>query len=102
MEDGQNGYTVPLDVKKYADTLADLLPDRQRLQRFGEHSAALSEKYSIEAQVKSLEKLYLEAILQNWRGNFFKRMFPRQINEIPTRIRSEIDKLMPGRNHKKD
>lgn len=102
LEDGQNGYAVPLDVKKYADTLADLLPDRERLNRFSGHSAALSEKYSIETQVKSLEKLYLEAILQNWRGNFFKRMFPRQINEIPTRIRSEIDKLMPGRNHKKD
>lgn len=101
LEDGQNGYTVPLDVKKYADTLANLLPDRERLQRFGGHSAALSEKYSIETQVKSLEKLYMEAILQNWRGSVFKRILPRQINEIPTRIRSEIDKLMPRRNQKK-
>lgn len=100
LEDGLNGYAVPLDVKKYADTLADLLPDRERLQRFSEHSTVLSEKYSIEGQVKALEKLYMEAILQNWRGNFFRRMMPKEINEIPGRIRSEIDKLMPGRKKK--
>jgi len=100
LEDGMNGYTVPLDVKKYADTLADLLPDRERLQRFSEHSAVLSEKYSIEGQVRALEKLYMEAILQNWRGNFFRRMMPKEINEIPGRIRSEINRLMPGRNKK--
>jgi 1,2-diacylglycerol 3-alpha-glucosyltransferase len=101
LEEGQNGYAVPLDVKKYADTLADLLPDRERLKRFGQHSLALSEKYSIEGQVKALEKLYMEAILQNWRGNFFTRMMPKNINQIPTRInraiRSEIGKMMPNR-----
>lgn len=104
LEDGQNGYTVPLDVKKYADVLADLLPDRERLNRFGAHSLTLSEKYSIEAQVKALEKLYMEAILQNWRGNLFKRILPKQINRLPTRInrviRTEIGKLMPGRKKK--
>lgn len=104
LEDGMNGYAVPLDVKKYADTLADLLPDRERLKRFSQHSFMLSEKYSIETQVKSLEKLYLEAILQNWRGNFFQRMIPKDINRIPTRInraiRTEIDKMMPNRKKK--
>jgi 1,2-diacylglycerol 3-alpha-glucosyltransferase len=94
LEEGLNGYAVPLDVKKYADTLADLLPDRERLETFGKHSLALSEKYSIEAQVKSLEKLYMEAILQNWRGNFFNRMIPTRINRV---IRTEIGKLMPRR-----
>lgn len=104
LEDGLNGYEVPLDVKNYADVLAGLLADRERLKCFGEHSLALSEKYSIEAQVKSLEKLYMEAILQNWRGNFFKRMIPSQINRLPTRInrviRTEIGKLMPRRKKK--
>ncbi|MFM8367436.1 MAG: hypothetical protein ACKOBD_01590, partial [Chloroflexota bacterium] len=78
---------------KYADTLADLLPDRERLKRFGQHSLELSEKYSIETQVKSLEKLYMEAILQNWRGTFFKRMIPKQLNEIPQRISREINEI---------
>ncbi len=93
LEEGQNGYAVLLDVKKYADTLADLLPDRERLKHFSQHSLELSEKYSIETQVKSLEKLYMEAILQNWRGTFFKRMIPKQLNEIPQRISREINEI---------
>jgi 1,2-diacylglycerol 3-alpha-glucosyltransferase len=97
LEDGLNGFALPLDVNKYADTLADLLPDRGRLKKFGEHSLTLSEKYSIEAQVKSLEKLYMEAILQNWRGGSFRRMITRQFNEIPQRISREITKILPGR-----
>jgi len=112
LEEGLNGYEVPLDVKKYADVLADLLPDRERLKRFGQHSLALSEKYSIEAQVKALEKLYMEAILQNWRGNLFKRIMPKQLNEIPQRISKEINdipqritreinKILPGKPPKK-
>jgi cell fate (sporulation/competence/biofilm development) regulator YmcA (YheA/YmcA/DUF963 family) len=112
LEDGLNGYEVPLDVKKYADVLIDLLPDQERLKRFGQHSLALSEKYSIEAQVKALEKLYMEAILQNWRGNFFKRMMPKQlngipqkiskeINEIPQKITREINKILPGKSREK-
>ncbi|HNK64229.1 MAG TPA: glycosyltransferase [Anaerolineales bacterium] len=105
LEDGLNGYEVSLDVEKYADILADLLPDRERLKRFSEHSVLLSEKYSIEAQVKALEKLYMEAILQNWRGSLFKRILPKQINHLPTRInrviRTEIGKILPGRRKKK-
>lgn len=97
LDDGVNGYTVELDVQKYADILAGLLPDRERLHRFGAHSAALSEKYSIEAQVKALEALYMEAILQNWRGNLFKRMLPKQFNDIPKRISKEITKMLPGK-----
>jgi len=105
LEDGLNGYEVALDVEKYADTLAGLLPDRERLKRFSEHSVALSEKYSIEAQVKALEKLYMEAILQNWRGSLFNRILPKRINQLPTRInrviRTEIGKILPGRKKKK-
>lgn len=104
LEDGVNGYMVPLDLQNYADTLASLLPDCERLKCFSEQSTVLSEKYSIDTQVRSLEKLYMEAILQNWRGNFFRRMIPKRINQIPTQInraiRSEIGKLMPGRRKK--
>jgi len=99
LEDGANGYMVALDVQKYADTLVDLLPDRARLKRFSEKSVELSGKYSIETQVKSLEKVYLEAILQHWRGNFFQRMMPKNMDQIPGRInsaiRSEIERIMP-------
>ena len=105
LDDGMNGYLVPLEVKAYADTLAKLLPDREKLKRFSEHSVLLSEKYSIEGQVRALEKLYLEAILQNWRGNFFTRMLPKNINQIPRRInrviRTEIGKMLPRNKNNK-
>ena len=90
LENGMNGYETPLDVNQYADILADLLPDRERLKQFGEHSLTLSRKYSIETQVRSLEKLYTEAILQNWRGTLFQRMLPKQLQHIPKRITQEI------------
>ncbi len=68
IENGVNGYQVALDLETYSQTLLAMLRDREQLKRFGERSKALSEKYSIEGQVAALEKLYMEAILQNWRG----------------------------------
>lgn len=107
IENDLNGYTVPLNLQTFADTVADLLADREKLERFGKHSMMLSEKYSIEGQVRLLEKLYLEAILQNWRGNFFQRMISNNMNnmnKIPRRInriiRTEIGKMMPGKKKK--
>lgn len=104
IENDLNGYTVPLDLQAYADTISNLLADHEKLERFGKHSMLLSEKYSIEGQVKALEKLYLEAILQNWRGNFFERMMPKNMNKIPRRInriiRTEIGKMMPRKKKK--
>ena len=104
VDNDQNGYLTPLDLQVYADTIADLLADHEKLERFGKHSTELSEKYSIEGQVKALEKLYLEAILQNWRGNFFQRMMPKNMNRIPRRInriiRTEIGKIMPSKKKK--
>ncbi|WKZ36540.1 MAG: glycosyltransferase [Anaerolineales bacterium] len=101
IENDRNGYMVPLDVNTFADIAADLLADPEKVSQFGKHSMLLSEKYSIEAQVMALEKLYIEAILQNWRGNFFQRMISRNMNNIPGRInriiRTEIKKRMPGR-----
>lgn len=104
VDNDQNGYLTPLDLQVYADTITDLLADHEKLERFGKHSTELSEKYSIEGQVKALEKLYLEAILQNWRGNLFQRMMPKNMNRIPRRInriiRTEIGKIMPSKKKK--
>ncbi len=93
LEDGQNGYALPLDVNQYADALAGLALDRKRLTRFGQHSRALSEKYSIEAQVKELEKLYMEAILQNWRGHLIQRIISKPLNELPKKVSKEMRDL---------
>lgn len=98
IENDQNGYMVPLNLETYADTISALLTDREKLTRFGKHSAALSEKYSIEGQVKALEKLYMEAILQNWRGRLIERLLPKDIDKIPGRISQEINKILPGRS----
>lgn len=102
IENDQNGYMVPLDLNIYADTVAGLLKDREKVERFGKHSLALSEKYSIEGQVRALEKLYLEAILQNWRGKFFQRILPEGINKIPGELNriirnGVVDKIFPSR-----
>ncbi len=75
--DGENGHLTPLDVDAYADTLAKLVTDPERLARYGKRSYELSEKFSIEGQVRTLEQLYMEAILQNWRGSFVSRISAR-------------------------
>jgi 1,2-diacylglycerol 3-alpha-glucosyltransferase len=108
IDNDQNGYLTPLDLQVYSDTIANLLTDHEKLERFGKHSVMLSEKYSIDGQVKALEKLYLEAILQNWRGNLFERMITNNMNnmnKIPRRInriiRTEIGKIIPRKKKKK-
>ncbi|MCZ2120699.1 MAG: glycosyltransferase [Anaerolineales bacterium] len=68
VENEENGFQVALDVEVFAKTLIGLIKDRAKLERFGKRSSELSEKYSIEGQVKALEQLYVESILQNWRG----------------------------------
>lgn len=92
VENDLNGYLTPLDVNAYAETIIKLLQDNKKIESFGKHSAMLSEKYSIEGQVKALEKLYTEAILQNWRGNFISRMIPKEIKDIPQRINNLLPK----------
>lgn len=92
VEHDVNGYMTPLDVHIYADSIIKLLQDKKKLEAFGKRSALLSEKYSIEGQVKALEKLYTEAILQNWRGNFISRMIPKEIKNIPSRIGALLPK----------
>jgi 1,2-diacylglycerol 3-alpha-glucosyltransferase len=75
--ENENGHLTPLDECVFADTLARLLSDHERLVRYGRRSLELSEKYSIESQVRSLEHLYMEAILQDWRGSFVSRISER-------------------------
>ena len=77
IEENGNGHLTPLDVGAFSDTLAALLSDPEKLVRYGKRSMELSEKYSIEAQVKTLENIYFEAILQNWRGSFASRISKR-------------------------
>ncbi len=67
-ENGENGYQCALDVDAFAKILSDLLKDESKLERFGRKSVELSRKFSIEGQVQSLEALYIESVLQHWRG----------------------------------
>lgn len=101
IENDENGYMVKLDVDVFADTIANLLADDEKLKRFGKHSAKLSEKYSIEGQVRALEKLYVEAILQNWRGKFFDRFIPKEFDQLSLRIGRRITKILPRRSKEK-
>jgi 1,2-diacylglycerol 3-alpha-glucosyltransferase len=96
IENDKNGYMVALNLDVYTETLINMLKNTEKLKLFGKHSQHLSEKYSIEGQVKALEKLYTEAILQNWRGNFISRMIPKEIKDIP----KQINKLLPTRRKK--
>ena len=68
--ENENGHLTPLNVDVYSDTLASMLSDPEKLKLYGRRSLELSEKFSIEGQVRTLENLYFEAILQNWRGSF--------------------------------
>lgn len=97
-EDGGNGYIVPLNVDVFAQRLSDLLSDPMAIQRFRQRSVELSDKFSIETQVRSLEKLYMEAILQNWRGNLIERFLPKGIEKLPERISRNIGKILPKRS----
>jgi 1,2-diacylglycerol 3-alpha-glucosyltransferase len=75
--ENENGHLTAPDVRVFSDTLAALLADPEKLVRYGKRSMELSEKFSIESQVLTLENLYFEAILQNWRGSFVSRISAR-------------------------
>jgi len=75
--ENENGHLTPLDVDVFSDTLVKLLSDPEKLNQYGKRSLELSEKFSIEGQVRTLENLYFEAILQNWRGSFVSRISAR-------------------------
>jgi 1,2-diacylglycerol 3-alpha-glucosyltransferase len=73
----ENGHMTPLEVDAFNRKIADVLADPAKIERYGKRSMELSQKFSIEGQVKALENLYIEAILQNWRGKGVARIFPR-------------------------
>ena len=75
--ENENGHLTPLDMGAFSDALVKLLSDPKKLARYGKRSTELSEKFSIEGQVRALENLYIEAILQNWRGSFMSRISAR-------------------------
>ena len=75
--ENENGHLTPLDMGAFSDALVKLLSDPEKLARYGKRSTELSEKFSIEGQVRALENLYIEAILQNWRGSFMSRISAR-------------------------
>jgi 1,2-diacylglycerol 3-alpha-glucosyltransferase len=75
--EGENGHMTPLDVHSFTETVAGLLSDPARIERYGNRSAEISRKFSIEGQVQALESLYMEAILQNWRGKGVARLLRR-------------------------
>ena len=75
--ENENGHLTPLNVNVFSDTLVRLVSDSEKLKQYGKRSLELSEKFSIEGQVRSLENLYFEAILQNWRGKFVSRISAR-------------------------
>jgi len=66
--EGENGRMTPLDIHAFSKAVVALLSNPAQLEQYGRRSSELSENYSIEGQVRALENLYLEAILQNWRG----------------------------------
>jgi len=72
--ENENGHLTPLDVGAFSDTLSKLVSDPEKLVQYGKRSTELSEKFSIEGQVRSLENLYFGAILQNWRGSLVSRI----------------------------
>jgi 1,2-diacylglycerol 3-alpha-glucosyltransferase len=72
--ENENGHLTPMNVDAFSDILVALLSSPEKLTRYGKRSMELSEKFSIETQVRTLENLYYEAILQNWRGSFVSRI----------------------------
>ena len=48
--ENENGHLTPLDVGAFSDTLAKLLSDPEKLERYGKRSTELSEKFSIEGR----------------------------------------------------
>lgn len=75
--EGENGHMTPLDLAVFNERIGGLLDNPQRARKYGARSMELSRKFSIEGQVRALEDLYIEAILQNWRGKGVMRLLRR-------------------------
>ena len=59
VEDGVNGYLLPMDVKQFVDKICLLLEDAQHLSEMGKASRRLFEqKFKIEKRIGYLEEIY--------------------------------------------
>jgi glycosyltransferase involved in cell wall biosynthesis len=68
LEDGVNGRATARDAQSIGDAVLDLLNHPETLAQYRQASAELSRKFSIEAQVNSLIRLYrttIEAVKNN-------------------------------------
>ncbi len=67
--DGVNGRIAPREAGAFSRTVADLLADSAARQTFSRNSVELSRKFSIEAEIESLVKLYTEAAAREREGS---------------------------------
>lgn len=58
VKDGCNGFKVPESTESWAEAVATLLEDKQRLSALSENSRAFAEDYSVEKITEKVLKLY--------------------------------------------
>lgn len=59
VQDGKNGVLLPLEAKKFADTICRLLDDEKERWRMGERSKEIFEaQFMIEHRIRQLEDIY--------------------------------------------
>ncbi len=83
--ENKNGAMTPLNVTAFSKAVNSLLADPHKIEQYGKRSAELSQQYSIEGQVQALEDLYIEAILQNWRGKGVASFLRRRKKDTASR-----------------
>ena len=76
--DGVNGHVVSREPEVFGAAICSLLADRVTRQVFGQNSAELSRKFSIEAQVNALIELYRATIRMN--ANGISQTLPGDLN----------------------
>lgn len=65
VEDGKNGYFARNNATDFAKKVVTLLSSPKKRETFGEHSKQLALKYTERKQIKKLEKLYQDVILDH-------------------------------------
>jgi glycosyltransferase involved in cell wall biosynthesis len=65
IQNGSNGYLIPPgDVKELAEKILKVLTHHDELDRLGRQARASSERYSVDAYVQRLQRLYAELATQ--------------------------------------
>lgn len=65
VRDGENGYIVENSTQAFAKAVIDLLKHPKKRREFGEASQRLAKKYTEGRQIRKLEKIYQNAILDH-------------------------------------